>query len=84
MATTSFDFDGAKFVTTNYAAILNNDEAPTSFHLIQDFLAHSDLMYALTQPESISPTQLLAFWRTTKYDDGGDHGSPSLTCEYNG
>ena len=41
-------------------------------------------MYALTQPESISPSQVLTFWRTANYDDGGDHGSPSLTCEYDG
>ena len=54
MTTTAFDSNGAKFVTNNYAAILNNDEAQKGFHLIQDFLAHSDLMYALTQPESIS------------------------------
>ena len=84
MSTTAFEFDGAKFVTNNYAAILDNDEAPKEFHLIQDFLAHSELMYALTQPESISPSQVLTFWRTARYDDGGDHGSPSLTCDYEG
>ena len=84
MSTKAFDFDGAKFVTNNYAAILDNDEAPKEFHLIQDFLAHSELMYALTQPESISPAQVLTFWRTARYDDGGDHGSPSLTCDYEG
>ena len=61
MSTTAFEIDGAKFVTNNYAAILDNDEAPKEFHLIQDFLAHSELMYALTQPESISPSQVLTF-----------------------
>ena len=84
MSTTAFEFNGAKFVTNNYAAILDNDEAPKEFHLIQDFLAHSELMYALTQLESISPTRVLTFWRTANYDDGGDHGSPSLTCDYEG
>ena len=84
MSTTAFEFDGAKFVTNNYAAILDNDEAPKEFHLIQDFLAHSELMYALTQPESISPSQVLTLWRTARYDDGGDQGSPSLTCDYEG
>ena len=69
MSTTAFEFNGAKFVTNNYAAILDNDEAPKEFHLIQDFLAHSELMYALTQPESISPSQVLTFWRTARYDD---------------
>ncbi|XP_063941234.1 pollen-specific leucine-rich repeat extensin-like protein 1 [Daucus carota subsp. sativus] len=84
MSTTTFEFDGAKFVTNTYAAILDNDEAPKEFHLIQDFLAHSELMYALTQPESISPSQVLTFWKTARYDDGGDHGSPSLTCDSEG
>ncbi|XP_063941354.1 uncharacterized protein LOC135149542 [Daucus carota subsp. sativus] len=84
MSTTAFEFDGSKFMTNNYAAILDNSEAPSEFHLIQDFLAHSELMYALTQPESFSPSQVLTFWRTSRYDDGGDHGLPSLTCEYEG
>ncbi|XP_063948128.1 flocculation protein FLO11-like [Daucus carota subsp. sativus] len=84
MSTTAFEFDGAKFVTNNYSAILDNDEAPKEFHLIQDFLAHSELMYALTQPELISPSEVLTFWRTTNYDDGGENGSPSLTCDYEG
>ena len=66
MSTTAFEHDGAKFVTNNYAAILDNDEAPKEFHLIQDFLAHSELMYALTQPESISPAQVLTFWGTAR------------------
>ncbi|XP_063939081.1 uncharacterized protein LOC135148329 [Daucus carota subsp. sativus] len=60
MSTTAFEFNGAKFVTNNYSAILDNDEAPKEFHLIQDFLAH------------------------TNYDDGGENGSPSLTCNYEG
>ena len=71
MSTNAFEIDGAKFVTNNYAAILYNTEAPSEFHLIQDFLAHSELMYALTQPESFSPSQVLTFWRTARYDDGG-------------
>ena len=41
-------------------------------------------MYALTQPESISHAQVLTFWRTSKYNDGGHHGSPSLTCQCEG
>ena len=84
MTTSAFDFDGARFVTNNYVAILDNDEAPSEFHLILDFLAHSELMYALTQPESISLAQVLTFWRTSNYNDGGEHGSPSLTCQYEG
>ncbi|XP_063936176.1 uncharacterized protein LOC135147230 [Daucus carota subsp. sativus] len=41
-------------------------------------------MYALTQPELISPSQVLTFWRTANYDDGGEKGTPSLTCDYEG
>ncbi|XP_063939802.1 uncharacterized protein LOC135148489 [Daucus carota subsp. sativus] len=84
MSTTAFEYNGAKFVTNNYSAILDNDEAPKEFHLIQDFLAHSELMYALTQPEQISPSQVLTLWRSANYDDGGEKGSPSLTCNYEG
>ena len=84
MSTKAFESDGAKFVTNNYAALLNNDEAPKEFHLIQDYLAHSDLMYALTQPEVISPVQVLTLWRSARYNNGGEHGSPSLTCTYEG
>nr|XP_017228486.1 PREDICTED: microtubule-associated protein futsch-like [Daucus carota subsp. sativus] len=84
MSTKAFEFDGAKFVTNNYAAVLTNDEAPSEFHLIQDYLAHSELMYALTQPEVISPAQVLTLWRSARYNDGGEQGSPSLTCTYEG
>ncbi|XP_063942305.1 uncharacterized protein LOC135149947 [Daucus carota subsp. sativus] len=84
MSTTAFEFNGAKFVTNNYSAILDNDEAPKEFHLIQDFLAHSELMYALTEPELISPSQVLTLWRSANYDDGGENGCPSLTCNYEG
>ena len=85
MTTKAFEIDGAKFFTNNYAAILDNDEAPSEFHLIQDFLAHSELMYALTQPESISTSQVLTFWRTARFDDAseqGERGIPTLTCAY--
>ncbi|XP_063942667.1 uncharacterized protein LOC135150333 [Daucus carota subsp. sativus] len=29
-------------------------------------------------------TKVLTFWRTANYDDGGENGSPSLTCDYEG
>ena len=84
MSTKAFESDGANFVTNNYAALLSNDDAPREFHLIQDYLAHSDLMYALTQPEVLSHVQILTFWCSARYNDGGEHGSPSLTCTYEG
>ncbi|KAL8100072.1 hypothetical protein AgCh_032367 [Apium graveolens] len=71
-------FNGAKFVPNNYLVILTKDEAPSELHFIQDFLANSDIGYALTQPEVISGTQVLEFWRSGAYDDGGVHGSSSI------
>ncbi|KAL1811578.1 hypothetical protein ACET3Z_021643 [Daucus carota] len=41
-------------------------------------------MYALTEPELISPSQVLTLWRSANYDDGGENGCPSLTCNYEG
>ncbi|KAL8156461.1 hypothetical protein AgCh_001526 [Apium graveolens] len=60
------------------SAILSKDEAPTDLHFIQNFLAHSEIGYDLTQPEAISGTQVLEFWRSGMYDDGGENGSSSL------
>ena len=78
MAPKDIVFNGAKFVPNNYLAILSKGEAPSELHFIQDFLANSEIGYALTQPEAISGTQVLEFWRSGMYDDGGAHGSPSI------
>lgn len=48
METKAFVFDGAEFVTNNYAAILENDGIDADFHLIQDFLRSSEVGFALT------------------------------------
>ena len=78
MAPKDLIFNGAKFVPNNYSAIISKAEAPSELHFIQDFLANSDIGYALTQPEVISGTQVLEFWRSGIYDDGGAQGSPSF------
>ena len=78
MAPKDVIFNGAKFVPNNYSAILNKDEAPSELHFVQDFLAHSEIGYALTQPQAISGKQVLEFWKTGIYDDGGETGSPSI------
>ena len=49
MAPKDVIFNGAKFVPNNYSAILSKAEAPSELHFIQDFLANSDIGYALTQ-----------------------------------
>ena len=62
MATKAFVFDGAKFVTNNYAAILDNNRVESDFHLIQDFLRLSEVGFALTNPIVILGRQVLKFW----------------------
>ena len=55
-------FNGAKFVPNNYAAILSTQEAPSELHVVQDFLANSEIGHALTQPSSFSGSQVLKIW----------------------
>ena len=83
MAPKDLIIDGAKFVPNNYAAILNHDEAPSDLHFGQDLLAHSEIGYALTQPQVISSQQVLTFWRTGHFDNGGATGTPSIIFEVN-
>ena len=78
MAPKDLIIDGAKFVPNNYAAILDHAEAPSELHFVQDLLAHSEVGYALTQPEFFSSQQVLRFWRTGLFDDGGQRGTPSI------
>ncbi|KAL8134537.1 hypothetical protein AgCh_009526 [Apium graveolens] len=78
MAPKDLIIDGAKFVPNNYAAILDHAEAPSELHFVQDLLAHSEVGYALTQPELFSSQQVLRFWRTGVFDDGGNRGTPSI------
>ncbi|KAL8114452.1 hypothetical protein AgCh_021347 [Apium graveolens] len=70
MAPKDLIIDGAKFIPNNYAAILDHAEAPSELHFVQDLLAHSEVGYALTQPELFSSQQVLRFWRTGVFDDG--------------
>ena len=78
MAPKNLVYNGTKFVPNNFAAVLTKSEVPSELHFIQDFLANSEIGFALTQPEQISPDQVLTFWRTGLYDDGGRHGTPSI------
>ena len=78
MAPKDIIYNGYKFVPNNYAAILDKDEAPSAFNFIQDFLRNSEIGFALTQPSSISSDQVVKFWSTCYYDDGGQQGTPSI------
>ena len=61
--------DGYEFVTNNFAAILDKPSAPEAFHAVQDFLRSSSIGYALVQPESISPTAVIAIWSTAEVEE---------------
>ncbi|XP_063949977.1 nucleolin 2-like [Daucus carota subsp. sativus] len=43
---------------------------------MQQFLAQSAIATALTAPARLSGSQIINFWRTGKYDNGGEDGSP--------
>ncbi|KAK1379488.1 hypothetical protein POM88_026232 [Heracleum sosnowskyi] len=82
MASTAFVSSGLEFVPNNYAAPLNNANAPEAFHLLQNFLAQSPIGRALVEPEKLSVLQTKSFWETGVYDDGGDSGTPSIVFEF--
>ncbi|KAL1811543.1 hypothetical protein ACET3Z_021608 [Daucus carota] len=84
MATTAFIFAGVEFVTNNHAAILNTADALRDYHPMQQFLAQSAIATALTAPARLSGSQIINFWRTGKYDNGGEDGSPSIVFSYEG
>lgn len=46
--------DGVTFSTNNFVAVLNHQDLPNDFDIIQDFLASSPISYALTQPAKVS------------------------------
>ena len=78
MAPKDIIYNGAKFVSNNYAAVLNKDGVPSELHFVQDFLRNSEIGYALTQPSTICGDQVRTFSRTGQYDDGGRNGTPSI------
>ena len=71
MAPKDIIYNGAKFVPNNYAEVLNKDGVPSELHFVQDFLRNREIGHALTQPSTICGDQVLTFWRTGLYDDGG-------------
>ncbi|KAK1380647.1 hypothetical protein POM88_027391 [Heracleum sosnowskyi] len=82
MATTVFQSVGLEFVPNNYAAPLSTENAPEAFHLLQNFLAQSDIGQALVEPAKLYGSQIKAFWETGVYDDGGESGTPSIVFEF--
>ncbi|KAK1388843.1 hypothetical protein POM88_017021 [Heracleum sosnowskyi] len=82
MATSMFNSVGLDFVPNNYAAPLSNENTPEAFHLLQNFLAQSEIGRALVEPAKLSGSQIKAFWETGVYDNGGDSGTPSIVFEF--
>ncbi|KAK1401343.1 hypothetical protein POM88_000948 [Heracleum sosnowskyi] len=82
MASTAFTASGLEFVPNNYSAPLNTVIAPEAFHIIQNFLAQSEIGRALVEPAKLYGSQIKAFWETSVYDDGGDSGTPSIVFEF--
>ncbi|KAK1357536.1 hypothetical protein POM88_050792 [Heracleum sosnowskyi] len=82
MATTMFQSIGLEFVPNNYAAPLSTENALEAFHLLQNFLAQSDIGQALVEPEKLYGSQIKAFWETVVYDDGGESGTPSIIFKF--
>ncbi|KAK1351406.1 hypothetical protein POM88_054379 [Heracleum sosnowskyi] len=74
---------GVTFATNNFVAILNHQDLPNEFHIIQDFLASSPLKFALTEPASVSFKSVMQVWNSATFDKG--HSDTILmSFEYNG
>ncbi|KAK1363787.1 hypothetical protein POM88_039348 [Heracleum sosnowskyi] len=82
MATSMFNSVGLDFVPNNYAAPLSNANTPEAFHLLQNFLAQSEIGRALVEPAKLYGSQIKALWETGVYDNGGDSGTPSIVFEF--
>ncbi|KAK1362943.1 hypothetical protein POM88_038504 [Heracleum sosnowskyi] len=71
------------FATNNFVAVLDHQDLPTEFHIIQDFLTSSPLKYALTEPASVSFKSVMQVWNTAVFGKGLS-GTILMNFEYNG
>ncbi|KAK1365625.1 hypothetical protein POM88_041186 [Heracleum sosnowskyi] len=74
---------GVTFATDNFVAILNHQDLPSEFHIIQDFLASSSLKFALTEPASVSFKSIMQVWNSVTFDKGHSE-SILMSFEYDG
>ncbi|KAK1357063.1 hypothetical protein POM88_050319 [Heracleum sosnowskyi] len=74
---------GVTFATNNFVAILNHQDLPSEFHIIQDFLASSPLKFALTEPASVSFKSIMQVWNSVTFDKGHSD-SILMSFEYDG
>ncbi|KAK1372750.1 hypothetical protein POM88_028943 [Heracleum sosnowskyi] len=73
---------GITFATNNFVAVLDHQELPKEFHVIQDFLASSPLKYALTEPAKVSFKYVIQVWNIVVFGRGLS-GSILMSFEYN-
>ncbi|KAK1380079.1 hypothetical protein POM88_026823 [Heracleum sosnowskyi] len=71
------------FATNNFVAILDHQELPTEFHIIQDFLTSSPLKYALTEPASVSFKSVMQVWNIVVFGQSST-GTILMQFESNG
>ncbi|KAK1356342.1 hypothetical protein POM88_049598 [Heracleum sosnowskyi] len=74
---------GVNFATNNFVAILDHRDLPSEFHIVHDFLASSPLVFALTEPASVSFKSVMQVWNTLTFDRGHS-GSILMRFEYDG
>lgn len=76
--------NGVTFAPNNFVAVLAHQELPSSFHIVQDFLASSPINYALTQPVKVSFQAVMQVWNTAKFMQDASSGHPSMDFQFNG
>ncbi|KAK1387713.1 hypothetical protein POM88_015891 [Heracleum sosnowskyi] len=74
---------GVTLATNNFVAILNHQDLPSEFHIIQDFLASSPLKFALTEPASVAFKSVMQVWNSVTFDKGHSD-SILMSFEYDG
>ncbi|KAK1371557.1 hypothetical protein POM88_037649 [Heracleum sosnowskyi] len=74
---------GITFATNNFVVVLDHQELPNEFHIIQDFLASSPLKYALTEPARVSFKSVMQVWNTAVFGKGPS-GTVLMSFEFNG
>ncbi|KAK1379443.1 hypothetical protein POM88_026187 [Heracleum sosnowskyi] len=74
---------GVTFATNNFVAVLGHQDLPSEFHIIQDFLASSQLKFALTEPASVSFKSVMQVWNSVSFEKD-DSGSILMSFEYDG
>ncbi|KAK1399481.1 hypothetical protein POM88_009344 [Heracleum sosnowskyi] len=74
---------GVTFATNNFVAVLDHQELPNEFHVIQDFLASSPLKFAITEPASVSFKSVMQVWNSVVFGKGIS-GAILMNFEFNG